>query len=197
MKRPIMIALACAVAIMLPVATAIAGNGNGKGQVKSFTAKQCNAQKGADSGAFEAAFGDRSGEHTMRNCKRETRSEVNGEVGNAAQTCAALRDADPEAFIVEFGTNGKEGTPGWHRNAFGKCVSGMVTGEIEDDVDDFETAAQQCRAERADDPEEFLDTWGGNNVSDGENNSPNGENSQGAEHRAFGKCVSSTARGLE
>jgi hypothetical protein len=73
----------------------------------------------------------------------------------------------------------------------------MVTGEIEDDVDDFEGAAQQCRADRADDPEDFLDTWGGNDVADGENNASDGDNSQGAEHRAFGRCVSSTARELE
>jgi hypothetical protein len=197
MKRPIMIALACAVAIMLPVATAIAGNGNGRGQVKSFTAKQCNAEKRADSGAFQAAFGDRSGEHAMRNCKRETRSEVNGEVENAAQECLAMREEDPDGFL-DWGTNSPNpNSQGTDKNALGKCVSSMVTGEIEDDVDDFETAAQQCRAERADDPEEFLDMWGNNNVSDGENNSPNGENSQGAERKAFGRCVSSTARGLE
>jgi hypothetical protein len=194
MKRPIMIALACAVAIMLPVATAIAGNGNGRGQVKSFTAKQCNAEKRADSGAFEAAFGARSGEHAMRNCKRETRSEVNGEFKNAAQECLAMREEDPEEFL-EFGTNSPNSTPGTDKNALGKCVSSMVGPEIDDDVDDFESAAQQCRDERTDDPEEFLDTWG-NNVSDNEN-APDSENSQGAERKAFGKCVSSTARQLE
>jgi hypothetical protein len=200
MKRPIAIALACAVVIALPAATAIAGNGNGKGQVKSLTAKECNAERRADSGAFQAAFGNQSGEHAMRNCKRETRSEVNGKVENAAQECAALRDEmGVDGFIREFGTNeaGGEGTPGWHRNAFGMCVSGKVGEAIEDDVDDFETAAQQCRAARADDPEEFLETWGNNNGPNGENNAPNGENSQGAEHKAFGKCVSSTARDLE
>jgi hypothetical protein len=195
MKRPIMIALAFAVVIALPAATAIAGNGNGRGQVKSFTAKQCNAEKRADSGAFQAAFGDRSGEHAMRNCKRETRSEVNGEVENAAQECLAMREEDPDDFLEEWGTNSPNpNSQGTDRNALGKCVSGTVRPEIEDDVDDFDAAAQQCRAERADDPEEFLDMWGNNNVSDGENNASDGENSQGAEHRAFGRCVSSTAR---
>jgi hypothetical protein len=199
MKRPIAIALAFAVAIALPVAIAIAGNGNGKGQVKSLTAKECSAEKRADSGAFEAAFGDRSGEHAMRNCKRETRSEVNGEVENAAQECLAMREEDPDDFLEDWGTNEppNENSQGADKNALGKCVSGMVGPEIEDDVDDFESAAQQCRAARADDPDDFLDTWGGNDVSDGENNAPDGENSQGAERRAFGRCVSATARQLE
>jgi hypothetical protein len=197
MKRSITIALAFAVAIALPVATAIAGNGNGKGQVKSLTAKQCNAEKRANSGAFEAAFGDQSGEHAMRNCKRQTRSEVNGEFKNAAQECLAMREAEDPDFL-EMGTNTpNENSQGTDKNALGKCVSGLVRGEIEDDVDDFESAAQQCRAARADDPDDFLDTWGGNDVSDGENNAPDGENSQGAERRAFGRCVSATARQLE
>jgi hypothetical protein len=196
MKRPITIALAFAVAIALPVATAIAANGNGKGQVKSLTAKQCNLEKREDSGAFQAAFAKPSGEHAMRNCKRETRSEVNGEIRNAAQECAAERAADPEGF-EGFGTNDQAQGQGAERNAFGKCVSDKVRDEIEDDVDEFETAAQQCRAERADNPEDFLEQWGNNNVPDGENTATNGENSQGAQRGAFGKCVSSTARDLE
>jgi hypothetical protein len=207
MKRPITIVLAFAVAIALPVATAIAANGNGRGQVQSFTAKQCNLEKRADSGAFQADFGDQSGEHAMRNCKRETRSEVIVEVRNAAQACAAERDADVEAFIGKYGTNQKEGqlpdqshapghSQGALRNAFGKCVSGLVRPQINEDVDAFQTAAQQCRADRAADPEGFLGTWG-NSVSDNENNAPDGENSRGAERKAFGKCVSSTARQVE
>jgi hypothetical protein len=190
MKRPITIALALAlaVAIVVPAATAIAGNG--KGQVKSFTAKQCHAQERTDSGAFQAAFGNQSGEHAMRNCKRDTRSEVNGEVDNAAHECLELRETDP-GFFDEFGTNGNL------RNALGKCVSGKVSEAIEDDVDDFESAAQQCRAERADDPDDFLDTWGDNDVADGENNAPDGENSHRAQRGAFGKCVSAHARDLE
>jgi hypothetical protein len=219
MKRPITIALAFAVAIVLPVATAIAangngrGNGNGKGQVKSFTAKQCNTERKADSGAFQAAFADLSGEHAMRNCKRETTSEVNSEFKNAAQECAFIRagfiaEFGPEdgtlAFIEEFsldtnlppndkaGLNGK----GFMRNAFGKCVSGIVRGAIEDDVDDFQSAAQQCRVDRATDPDLFLETWG-NNLTDAQNNAQGGANSRGEERKAFGKCISSTARGLE
>jgi hypothetical protein len=200
MKRPIAIALALAVAIVLPVATAIAANGNGRGQVKSFTAKQCNELKRADSGAFKADFGDLSGEHMMRNCKRETSSEVIVEFKNAAKACAAERDSNPpasvEAFIVKYGANDQAQGKGAMRNAFGKCVSGKVRDEIAEDVDDFQTAAQQCRADRAADPEAFLGTWG-TNVSNPENNASGNEKSKGAERKALGKCVSSTARGLE
>jgi hypothetical protein len=219
MKRPITIALAFAVAIVLPVATATAGNGNGKsqggkslkGQAKSLTAKQCTAEMRGNSGAFEAAFGDQSGQHAMRNCKRETTSEVNGEFKNAAQECAAIRADFIEEFGAEegalefmkaFGTNLPKNEQaalngkGFMRNAFGKCVSGIVRGAIEDDVDDFQTAAQQCRVERAADPDLFLETWG-NNLTDAENNAQGGENSRGEERKAFGKCISSTARGLE
>jgi hypothetical protein len=204
MRRPITIALAFAVAIALPVATAIAANGNGRGQVQSFTAKQCNAERRADSGAFQADFGDLSGKHAMRNCMRETRSEVIVEFRNAAQECAAELEANGlEQFLADHGTNmppNDQATlhgKGFLRNAFGKCVSAIVRGEIEDDVGDFQTAAQQCRADRAADPDLFLETWGNNNVSDGQNNAPDGENSKGAERKAFGKCVSSTARQVE
>jgi hypothetical protein len=206
MKRPIAIALALAVAIVLPVATAIAangngrGNGNGKGQVKSFTAKQCNTERKAESGAFTAAFGDLSGKHAMRNCKRETSSEVIVEFKNAAKACAAERDSNPpasvEAFIVKYGANDQAQGKGAMRNAFGKCVSGKVRDEIAEDVDDFQAAAQQCRADRAADPDLFLDTWG-TNVSNPENNASGNEKSKGAERKAFGKCISSTARGLD
>ena len=72
----------------------------------------------------------------------------------------------------------------------------MVRDEIGEDVDAFQTAAQQCRAERAANPDLFLDTWG-NNASNLENNSPGGENSQGAERKAFGRCVSETTRELK
>jgi hypothetical protein len=202
MKRPITIALAFAVAIALPVATAIAANGNGKGQVKSFTAKQCVEQMRAERGAFQATFGDLSGEHAMRNCKRETRSEVIVEFRNAAQFCHNELSVTLglEDFLEKYGTNQKEGqlpdqshapghSQGALRNAFGKCVSSMVRGEIAEDVDDFQTAAQQCRADRAADPDAFLGMWG-NNVSEGQNNAPDGEKSKGAERKAFGKCVS-------
>jgi hypothetical protein len=193
------------VAIALPVATAIAGNGNGRGQVKSFTAKHCNAERRADSGAFQAMFADpQSGKHAMRNCMRETRSEVNGDFKNAVQFCRnEIVKLGLDVFIDTYGSNeapnpqARDHGQGFLRNAFGKCVSGEVSQAIDDDVDDFETAAQQCRAERAADPDTFLGTWGGNNVSEGQNNAPDGEKSKGAERKAFGKCVSATARQLE
>ena len=207
MKRPTLTALALAVAIALPVATAIAGNGNGKVSVKSLTAKQCTAQKRTDSGAFRAAFGDQSGEHAMRDCMRESRAEVNGEFQNAAQACAAERGETDEsiaAFLDTYGSNQEDLPPnsqaaghsqGAMRNAFGKCVSSKVGPQIEEDVDAFQSAAQQCRAARSADPVGFLATWG--NVSEVESNAPDGENSNGAERRAFGKCVSSTAQQVE
>ena len=45
---------------------------------------------------------------------------------NAAKECKAERQADPEEFATNYGTNGNK------RNAFGKCVSSKASeGETE------------------------------------------------------------------
>jgi hypothetical protein len=185
MKRAITVAFACTVAVVLPAASGIASNGNGHS--KSLAAKQCAALKKADRGAFRAMFG----KHAMRDCIRDAASELEDEKVNAAQQCRADRDLDPEGFQELWGTNEPQGekSHGTNKNAFGKCVSARVRDEVDDEVDDFDNAARQCRADRDLDPEGFRELWG--------TNEPKGEKSKGTNKNAFGKCVSATAKAAD
>jgi hypothetical protein len=194
MKRAITIALTCTVAVLLPASVAAAGGGNGKekNDAKKLTSKACVAEKKAlkeelGAKAGKAAFRAIYGKHAMRNCKKGTAEEVETAQLNASQECRAERDADPEAFAEQYGTNtpGGEKSKGTNKNAFGKCVSGKVKEEVEDDVEDTVNAARECREARDADPEAFAEEWG--------TNTPN-ENSKGAKRNAFGKCVSATAK---
>ena len=163
MKRTQTLAATTALALCLGVATASAAPEQPK--PKQIASALCVAQKQADKAAFEAAYG----KNAMRDCKRANSQEAGEVSANAAQACKAEQAADPEAFAATYGTNPNG------RNAFGKCVSAQVQDETEVEEEQFENAAQQCRAERRADPVAFTETYGTN---------ANGRN-------AFGKCVSS------
>jgi hypothetical protein len=168
LKRAIILACACLGASVFAVSIASAGQGPSNDHARSLAAKQCAAEKKADRAAFKATYGD----HAMRNCIKGTTDDVAAELKNAAQQCKADRAADPELFQETWGSN-ENG-----RNALGKCVSATVHEAMDEAVEEFENAAQQCRADRAADPEVFQETWGSNH---------NGRN-------ALGKCVSATVK---
>ena len=163
MKRMTMI-VAALVGSMLMV-SAVASAAKPEPSAKKLTQQLCKAERKADKNAFKATYGKRA----MRTCKKGEKSEVKAEIRNASQECRAERDADEDAFNEKYGSN-KNG-----KNAFGKCVSSSVKDEISDDVEEFENAAKECKAERAEDRDAFKETYGSNK---------NGKN-------AFGKCVSS------
>ena len=107
---------------------------------------------------------------------------------NAAKECRTERGTsaqDRAEFNELYGTNGREGTKGFGRNAFGKCVSKKATAkEHAADVKDqqaateWKNAAKECDAARGDTDESraaFGTTWG-------------------TDENAFGKCVSDTAQ---
>ena len=107
---------------------------------------------------------------------------------NAAKECKTERGTTTEsreAFNLKYGTNGREGTKGFGRNAFGKCVSTKAKAkEHAADVKDQEqatewkNAANECDAARGDTDASraaFATTWG-------------------TDENAFGKCVSDTAQ---
>ena len=165
MKRLTTAACLCAVAGMSFATVASADSG----KPNNIAAKMCQAEKQADKAAFEATYGPK---HAMRNCKRAHRDEGSAAAKNAAQECKAEREADPVAFEQTYGTNDN------YSNAFGKCVSSKVKAAVEEDAEEFDNAAQKCRAERQADPEGFQETYGTNR---------NGRN-------AFGKCVSQRVR---
>ena len=94
---------------------------------------------------------------------------------NAAQECRFERggsSATREAFRAKYGTK---------RNAFGKCLSRHARDEESERKNAHQNASQQCRAERAANPEGFAKLYGTN----------------ANYNNAFGKCVSMKARAKE
>jgi hypothetical protein len=155
---------------LVSASLASAGSATSTEHAKNLAAKQCHAEKKADKGAFKATHG----KHATRNCIRGTTDDTKAELENAAQECRADREADPQGFQDTWGTEESKG-----RNAFGKCVSSRARDEVNEDVADFENAAQECRGEREDDPDAFKEKYGT-------------EESKG--RNAFGKCVSSKVK---
>jgi hypothetical protein len=86
----------------------------------------------------------------------------------AVKQCTTLRNANPAAFKLNYGTNANRS------NAFGKCVSKLAQMNEADRAN----AAAKCRTERAADPAAFAAKYG------------NGPNHRGA----FGNCVSTLAK---
>ena len=168
MKRLMTIGCGCLCASLLATAVATAGNPASDGHARNLAAKQCAAEKKADRAAFRQLYG----KHAMRNCIRGTSHETKAELKNAAAKCRAERASDPDAFRQAWGTNHNG------RNAFGKCVSKTARGKVAEDVAEFKNAAQECRADRRDDPDAFRQAWGTNH---------NGRN-------ALGKCVASKVK---
>jgi hypothetical protein len=100
--------------------------------------KQCKTEKTAMGAAtFKLTYGTNANRsNAMGKCvsqqrsdKAKTAKEVKADTTaeiNAAKTCKAEKQADPEAFATKYGTNAN------HRNAFGKCVSATAKQKSED-----------------------------------------------------------------
>jgi hypothetical protein len=87
----------------------------------------------------------------------------------ASARCTGERqNMGAQAFKLLYGTNANRS------NAFGKCVSKLA----QQNAQNGDNAAAQCRAERAADPQAFKDHYGTN----------------ANKSNAFGKCVSSKAK---
>jgi hypothetical protein len=89
----------------------------------------------------------------------------NGGSSDAAKLCAAMKKADHAAFKAV-----------WGKHAMRDCIRanrGTETPPAEG-AEEFNNAAQDCRAEREADPAGFADTYGTNDN----------------DRNAFGKCVS-------
>lgn len=161
MKRLITFAATAALTASLGAATATAAD---QPKPKQLASQQCVALKQADKAAFKATYG----KHAMRDCKRELRGEAGDTIANASQECRAEREADPALFAETYGTNPNG------RNAFGKCVSSKSSAEVEEEAEEFDNAAKECRAERKADGDAFAEAYGTNRNK----------------RNAFGKCVS-------
>jgi hypothetical protein len=178
------IALAAAtLAVVAVPTTALASNTPDHSDAQ----KQCRAElKAMGKTTFDKTYGtDKSafGKCVSHRQEQDT-ADVSKATKNAAQTCKA-QENDPnfaaknggKTFAQFYGTN-KNG-----KNAFGKCVSMTAQAAAAkteaSQVKAEENAAKTCRAAQQKDAKAFKTKWGTNH---------NGAN-------AFGKCVSTTAKG--
>jgi hypothetical protein len=139
--------------------------------------KECRDLRGttdATRAAFDAQF--RNFGECVSQKAREAKAERKQAKTNAARECRAEREANPERFRADYGTNANKS------NAFGKCVSQKAKAkQAEQDAADAEeaearkNAAKECDAERSADRKAF-------------------EDEHGTKKNAFGKCVSQKAR---
>jgi hypothetical protein len=102
---------------------------------------------------------------------------------NAAKYCKELRknSGSPDAFrsAVDAFASGKV----TKKNAYGKCVSSQAKQEQREDESARRSAAKDCKAERAQDEEEFKAAHGGETFAEFYGTNRNNRN-------AFGRCVS-------
>jgi len=158
-------------ALALPVAVAQADDS--AVSAKALAKQACKTEK-AQMGTktFKLTYATKSAAKATEKCVAKTLPATADAKSNAAQTCAAERDADAAAFMAKYGTNGREGTKGAGKNAFGKCVSTLAKQQTEEETEDRVAASDTCKAM---DQATFEATFG-------------------TKKNAFGKCVSATAK---
>ena len=128
--------LAAFLALAVPAALAVPPAGHGKGgdddQGTNSSAgaapspsQQCKAQRRQmGMAAFRLLYAPgKSPKAAMDACLGKQSQSSSTNAKNAAKACKAERDADPQAFATNYGTNANK------RNAFGKCVSKLASGK--------------------------------------------------------------------
>lgn len=180
MKRTIGTCLAVISAATMSVAPAIADKPDKPAKpdkpsnAKAVAAQQCNGLKKADKAAFKSLYGPKQ---AMRNCKKSQTNASEGEFKNAAKECKAEQAADPALFEETYGDD--DPYTAETANAYGKCVSSKVKEEDTEDTEEFDNAAKQCKAERAEDKDAFNAKYG---------------TEKSKYKNALGKCVSQTVK---
>ena len=161
-------------ALVLPL-TALADN---SAPTPTTVASQTCAQLKTAMGvtAFAAAYGSNASKsNAFGKCVSKNTKAAAQVVANAAQACKAEQAKDEAAFTAKYGTNGKTGSNGTAKNAFGRCVSASVKQAADKQAAAIKTAAASCKAARKADAAAFATKYG-------------------KAHNAFGKCVASTAK---
>ena len=110
---------------------------------KTNAAKECKAERAADPAAFAQKYGTNKNKRnahgkcvSQKAKEKKTEADATEEerATNAAQECKAEKKADPEAFKNTYGTNENK------KNAFGKCVSGKVKEQQQEETEGGGTA---------------------------------------------------------
>jgi hypothetical protein len=185
--KKITVSIGLAVALALPV-SALAKPHPDQADKRAAKA-ECTTLRGTSDASREAFLTKfrNFGACINKKAVEEAVEEQNAHT-NAAKECKTERGTTTEsrnAFNLLYGTNGREGTKGFGRNAFGKCVSKKAkakehAADVQDqqDASEWKNAAQECDTARGDTDESraaFATTWG-------------------TDENAFGKCVSTTAK---
>ncbi len=170
MRKVLMLAV---LALAVPVAAAQADDA--VVSAKALAKHACKTEKAqVGTKTFKLTYATKSAARATEKCVAKTVPATTEAKTNAAQTCATERDADPAAFALKYGTNGKEGTAGAGKNAFGKCVSTLAKQQTEEATDDRVAASDTCKGM---DEASFDAAFG-------------------TKKNAFGKCVSATAKAM-
>jgi hypothetical protein len=157
------------VALVVPVAAFADGAAATPASTANQICKQAQTTMGAS--AFGSSFGtNKSKSNAFGKCVSKNAQNAQTDVNNAAKSCKAERTAGPAAFITKYGTNGKPGSTGAGKNAFGKCVSTKAKALANAQAAAAPSAAKQCKSDAKSDPTAYAANYG--NGSD-----------------ALGKCV--------
>jgi hypothetical protein len=166
----LVLATALTAAVLLPVAALAEGSPS-----PADAAHQLCSQQLSSLGAkgFADLYGSKP--NAMGKCISKNSGKATADVTNAAKTCKAARAADPAGFAKKWGTNGKDGSKGAGKNAFGKCVSAAVKHEIDEQTASVKSAMATCKAALKTDAAAFTTKYG-------------------SAKNALGKCVAAAAK---
>jgi hypothetical protein len=136
----------------------------------------CQQSKTTLGANFASTYGTNANKsNAFGKCVSQNAKNAQNAVENASKACTAEQTADPAAFAKKYGSNGKPGSEGAAKNAFGKCVSNSTHASVVAAAAAAPSAAKSCKADRKADPAAFATKYG-----------------KGA--NAFGKCVAAHAK---
>ena len=137
----------------------------------------CQQSKATLGANFASTYGTNANKsNAFGKCVSQNAKNAQNAVDNASKACTAEQTADPAAFATKYGSNGKPGSDGAAKNAFGKCVSSKTHDSVAAAAAAAApSAAKACKADRKADPTAFATKYG-------------------KEANAFGKCVAARAK---
>ena len=173
MRKMIILAVGV-MALVLPLAAMADTSTPRPTTVASQICTQLKASMGAAS--FGATYGSNASKsNAFGKCVSQNVKAATRDLNSAAKSCTTERAQDAAAFATKYGSNGKAGTKGASKNAFGKCVSAAARRAANAQVATIASAAASCKAALKADASAFATKYG-------------------SARNAFGKCVAATAK---
>jgi hypothetical protein len=173
MRKMIILAVGV-MALVLPLAAMADTSTPTPSTIASKICTQLKTSMGA--ATFGATYGSNASKsNAFGKCVSQNAKAATRDVNNATKACTAERANDAAAFATKYGSNGKAGTKGATKNAFGKCVSAAARQAANAQVATIASAAKSCKAALKADASAFATKYG-------------------TARNAFGKCVAATAK---